>query len=537
MKIGVLQLNFWINDIEGNAAKILSAAQKTFNQGADLALTSELALLGYPPRDLLFRKQIIQRCREKLKELARLLKGYPPLVVGSPWENNNRLFNAAVILYEGKIFKWIGKTLLPNYDVFDEQRYFISYLEDKFIQINNQKIGITICEDIWKEFKTNPQYTHNPLQDLSAANVDIVLNLSASPFSIGKQKIREKRLCFLAQKYQLPIVYVNQVGGYDDLLFDGRSIVCNAKGTLVFRAKEFAEDIRLVKIPNTKKISFCNTNTEQEIFDALVMGLRDYVHKCGFKKVVLGLSGGIDSSLTAVIAATALGAKNVLGVLMPSCFTSSESNEDALALAHNLGIQTYILPIEDLRHTFSKTLQPIFKNLPPDVTEENIQARIRGNLLMAISNKFQALLLSTGNKSELAVGYCTIYGDMAGALAVISDIPKTMVYKICKWINAKQDLIPQRVLQKPPSAELRPNQKDQDSLPPYDLLDEILAFIIEKNFEPEEIINLGYNPEVVQKVYKMVRIAEFKRKQAPVGLKVSKRAFGTGWRMPIAAKI
>lgn len=539
MKIGLLQLNPWINDLAGNVQKIKKGAKKAKELGAELIVTSELALIGYPPRDLLLRPRILERCKEYALNLAKEIKDFPPLILGSPWVAGDKLFNAALVLDQGKIKTWVGKTLLPNYDVFDEQRYFKSYSGEKKVRINGKVFGITICEDIWndKEFWKKELYPTDPLEELTNTQIDCLINLSASPFSLGKQKIREEMLKHLSSKYSLPLVYINQVGANDDLIFAGRSMLWSAKGEMLFRAKSFAETVAVVDLEEKKSFFSDDLEQEEEIFQALILGVRDYVQKCGFNRVVLGLSGGIDSSLTAVIATWALGKEKVLGVLMPSCFTSKESNEDALALAKNLGIKTYILPIEEIRKAFSQTLAPVFKDLPPDVTEENIQSRIRGNLLMAISNKLNALLLTTGNKSELAVGYCTIYGDMSGGLAVISDLPKTLVYKVSNWLNRKKEIIPARVLVKPPSAELAPNQKDEDSLPPYELLDEILKLIIEQNKEVEEIVNLGYEEEVVKKVYRMVRLAEFKRKQAPPGLKITDRAFGTGWRMPIAAKL
>lgn len=539
MKIGLLQLNPWINDLTGNVQKIKEGARQARDLGAELILTSELVLIGYPPRDLLLRPRILEKCKEYALNLAKEIKDFPPLILGSPWVAEDKLFNAALVLEKGELKTWVGKTLLPNYDVFDEQRYFKSYLGEKKVKIGEKVFGITICEDIWndKEFWKKELYPTDPLKELTKTKIDCLINLSASPFSLGKQKIREEMLKHLSSKYSLPLVYVNQVGANDDLIFAGRSMLWSAKGEMLLRAKSFAETVEVVDWEEKEVFFRDKLESEEEIFQALVLGVKDYVRKCGFERVVLGLSGGIDSSLTAVIATFALGKEKVLGVLMPSCFTSKESNEDALALARNLGIKTYILSIEEIRKAFSQTLAPVFKGLPQDVTEENIQSRIRGNLLMAISNKLNALLLTTGNKSELAVGYCTIYGDMSGGLAVISDVPKTLVYKISKWLNRKKEIIPARVLTKPPSAELAPNQKDEDSLPPYELLDELLHLIVEKNLEVEDIVAKGYAKEVVEKVYKLVRRAEFKRKQAPPGLKITDRAFGTGWRMPIAAKL
>ncbi|MDK2922241.1 MAG: hypothetical protein PWR24_1798 [Desulfonauticus sp.] len=539
MRLGIIQLNPWINDLKGNASKIEAGVKELSQKGADLVVSSELALIGYPPRDLLLRPGIIARCKQVALKLAQSLRGYAPLLLGTPWSEGNKLFNAALFLEKGQIVSWVGKTLLPNYDVFDEQRYFCPFTGSKKINFQGKNMGITICEDIWndKEFWKKELYPTNPVEQLARENLDILINLSASPYTLGKQKLREKMLAHLSQKYKFALVYVNQVGANDDLIFAGRSMVWNGQGEMIFRAKSFAEHRVVVDLQERQKVYADNLGSEEEIFQALVLGVRDYVHKCGFDKVVLGLSGGIDSSLTAVIATRALGREKVLGVLMPSPFTSKESIEDALELAKNLGIKTYTLPIDSLMQAFDKVLAEVFSGLPRDVTEENIQSRIRGNLLMAISNKLRALLLTTGNKSELAVGYCTIYGDMSGGLAVISDLPKTMVYKVSHWVNREKEIIPSRVLSKPPTAELAPNQRDEDSLPPYELLDEILKLIIEENREVEEIVSLGYAEEVVKKVYRMVRLAEFKRKQAPPGLKITDRAFGTGWRMPIAAKL
>jgi len=544
MKLGILQLNPWVGDIAGNKTKILEKTLFLFEQGAELVITPELAICGYPPRDLLLRKKIVQKCMHGAKELAQSIPENKILILGCPWLENGQLYNAALVIQGGKIIHWTGKTLLPNYDVFDEQRYFTPFAGNKVIKLKQLKIGLTVCEDIWndKEFWRKPKYPIDPVAKLAQENIDLLINLSASPFSVGKQEIKEQMLKHLHQKYAFPLVYVNQVGANDDLIFAGQSMIFN-HGQLIFKAKAFEEEITIVELnptPPTYPLFHLTEDIfspEEEIFKALCLGVKDYVRKCGFKKVVLGISGGIDSALTATIASSALGPENVLGILLPSCFTSKESQEDALALAKNLKIQIQTISIEEIRQSFSRTLGPIFKNLPPDVTEENIQARIRGNLLMAISNKFGYLLLTTGNKSELAVGYCTIYGDMAGGLAVISDLPKTMVYQVCAWLNNPKEIIPKRILQKPPSAELRPNQTDQDSLPPYPILDQILELIIEQNLEPEEIITLGYEAKLVNQIYQLVRKAEFKRKQAPPGLKVTDRAFGTGWRMPIAAKV
>ena len=547
MKIALLQLNPLINDLEGNADKIIKATARAKKMGADLCVTSELALIGYPPRDLLFNQRIIENCYHKAGEIAQTIadaKDFCPLLLGIPLKSpqKNKLYNGVLYLDKGEIKKTFGKSLLPNYDVFDEERYFLPYPQPEFLDFKGVRIGITICEDIWndKDFWQEEKYSFNPVELLADQGVEIILNLSASPFSLGKQIVRQKILAALARKYKLPILYCNQVGGNDDLIFDGRSCAVDHQGRLQARAKGFTEDILMVDIEDRtqNRIEEDDFSLEAEAWQALVLGTRDYIHKCGFKKALLGLSGGIDSSLCAAIAAHAIGPENVLGVLMPSPYTSKQSIQDARSLAQNLNIKTLTLPIENLMLCFDQTLQPVFADRPRDVTEENIQSRIRGNLLMALSNKFGSILITTGNKSELAVGYCTIYGDMSGGLAIISDVPKTMVYRLCRWLNKQmgKDVIPASVLQKPPSAELKPDQKDEDTLPPYSILDEILNLYIEKGYSIDQIITKGFDASLVKRIADMVKKAEFKRQQAPPGLKITDRAFGTGWRMPIARK-
>ena len=547
MKIALLQLNPLINDLEGNASKIIKATARAKKMGADLCVTSELALIGYPPRDLLFNQRIIENCYHKAGEIAQTIadaKDFCPLLLGIPLKSpqKNKLYNGVFYLENGQIKKTFGKSLLPNYDVFDEERYFLPYPQPEFLDFKGVRIGITICEDIWndKDFWQEEKYSFNPVELLADQGVEIILNLSASPFSLGKQIVRQKILAALARKYKLPILYCNQVGGNDDLIFDGRSCAVDHQGSLQARAKGFTEDILIVNIKDRtqNKIEEADFSLEAETWQALVLGTRDYIHKCGFKNALLGLSGGIDSSLCAAIAAHAIGPENVLGVLMPSPYTSRQSIQDARSLAQNLNIKTLTLPIENLMLCFDQTLQPVFADRPRDVTEENIQSRIRGNLLMALSNKFGSILITTGNKSELAVGYCTIYGDMSGGLAIISDVPKTMVYRLCRWLNKQmgKDVIPASVLQKPPSAELKPDQKDEDTLPPYSILDEILNLYIEKGYSIDQIITKGFDASLVKRIADMVKKAEFKRQQAPPGLKITDRAFGTGWRMPIARK-
>jgi NAD+ synthase (glutamine-hydrolysing) len=533
-----------VGDLAGNAALIAEAARRVPAGGADLIITPELALLGYVPRDLLLNAGFIRRAWETLATLAAELKDSPPLLVGIAETNKNSvgrpLFNAAALLRNGKVERTFHKNLLPTYDVFDEDRYFEPATTPQILEHNGKKLGISICEDAWndRDFWQRRRYHNDPIDGLAAAGVDAILNMSASPFSAGKQQRRQEMLGSLARKHKKPLVYVNQVGGNDDLVFDGRSSAFNRHGELIARGKAFESDLLIVEVlnPQPQGIAVDDFTPESEVWRALVLGTRDYVRKCSFSKVVLGLSGGIDSALTAAIAVEAVGKENVTGVLMPSRFSSQGSIDDALELAKQLGIQTVTLPITGIMDTFAATLKDQFAGTQSGVAEENLQARIRGNLLMAMSNKFNSLLLTTGNKSELSVGYCTLYGDMNGGLAVIADVPKTLVYRVSRWRNERGAVIPESSLSKAPSAELRPNQTDQDSLPPYDLLDGILKRSIELHQSADEIIAEGFDAATVQRVLKLVKNAEFKRKQAAPGIKVTDRAFGTGWRMPIARK-
>jgi len=543
MKIALLQLDPTVGDLSGNSDKIARAVRRA--SGVDLAVTSELALLGYPPRDLLLNASFVERSWAVLQKLAQELIQSPPVLVGlaeaNPSGEGRPLFNSAALLRGGKVETTFHKTLLPTYDVFDEDRYFEPGCRPQILELGGVRLGISICEDIWndRDFWKRRRYHHDPVEELAAAGVRAVLNLSASPFTVGKQKHREAMLSSLARKYALPFLYVNQVGGNDDLVFDGRSSFFDGSGRLVARGRGFAEDLIIADLDSlTGTIANDDFVPESEIWRALVLGTRDYVHKCGFKSVLLGLSGGIDSSLVAAVAAEALGPENVLGVLMPSPYTSRESVEDAEGLAKSLGMKTISISITDLMKSYDSGLLEAFQSRPRDVTEENIQARIRGNLLMALSNKYGSVLLTTGNKSELAVGYCTIYGDMSGGLAVISDVPKSMVYRTAKWLNAsrRKEIVPVRVLTKAPTAELRAGQTDQDSLPPYDVLDRILELHIEQHQSEEEILSRGFDEATVRRVLGLVKSAEFKRKQAAPGLKVTDRAFGSGWRMPIACR-
>lgn len=543
MKITLLQLNPTIGDLKGNAKIIAGAVRR--GGGADLAVTSELALLGYPPRDLLLNADFVKRSWDILHELAADLMDSSPVLVGLAESNTGEvgrpLFNSAALLRDGKVERTFRKTLLPTYDVFDEDRYFEPANEPQIMNLGGQKLGISICEDIWNDCDLwkRRRYHTDPVQELVAAGAEAIINLSASPFTAGKQMHREAMLSSLARKYTVPFLYVNQVGGNDDLVFDGRSCVFDANGGLVARGQGFEEDMITVDLASLSgTIAEDDFKEEAEIWRALVLGTRDYVHKCGFSSVLLGLSGGIDSSLVAAVATHALGPENVLGVLMPSPYTSPASIEDALTLAKTLGIKTITIAITEIMKSFDSELAKPFWGWKKDVTEENIQARIRGNLLMALSNKYGSVLLTTGNKSELAVGYCTIYGDMSGGLAVISDVPKTSVFRISEWLNASRgtEIIPATVLKKAPTAELRFSQTDQDNLPPYDLLDDILERHIEQHQSRELIIAQGFDEKTVSRVLDLVKNAEFKRKQAAPGLKVTDRAFGSGWRMPIACR-
>jgi len=547
MYFALLQLNLTVGDVESNAAKIAAAAQQAGTEGAELCISTELALSGYPPRDLLLSDAFIKGVRNALDALAAEIADAPPLLVGFPEANTTGvgkpLFNSAALLRHGKVERIFRKTLLPSYDVFDEDRYFEPAQGAEVFELDGERVAVTICEDIWndKVFWEKQLYARDPLEGLDG--VDVIVNLSASPFSVGKQKIRKEMISAIARYHNASVLYANQTGGNDDLLFAGRSLACGPDGVTYASGKAFRQDIVYGETEGKSGVSRVDDfSPESEAWRALVMGTRDYVRKCGFSKVLLGISGGIDSALTAAVAAEALGPGNVLGVMMPSPYTSQASLDDARALVENLNIQSATIPIHGLMEAFDKALAQPFEGLGPDVTEENIQARIRGNLLMAMSNKFGAMLLTTGNKSELAVGYCTIYGDLTGGLAVISDVPKTLVFKVCRWLNEfyaarGEEIIPPRVIGKAPSAELRPDQRDQDSLPPYDVLDAILERMIKHHESAEEIAAAGFDQAVVAQVDRMVRNAEFKRKQAPPGLKITDVSFGTGWRMPVAARV
>ncbi|WP_419786336.1 NAD+ synthase [Pseudodesulfovibrio sp.] len=546
MKIGVLQINPVVGDLDGNAARIAEAARKATALGADFCLTPELALIGYPPRDLLLYDAFVARARSRAEALAKELADAAPLLLGCVDANagsGKPVFNAALWCEKGEISRVFRKTLLPTYDVFDEARYFepapVGDPEANILRFAGHTIAVTICEDAWndKDYWERRTYARDPLDEAAAHAPDLLVNLSASPLSLGKQALRTDMLSAVARKYRVPLVYANQVGGNDDLVFDGRSLAFGPDGSLVARGPAFDESVFIVDSASRLPLDEPDLCREAETWQALVTGTRDYARKSGFSSALVGLSGGIDSALTAVVAAEALGPENVICVLMPSPYSSQGSIDDSLALAESAGLKTYTLPIEPIMRSYMDTLAEPFAGLAEDTTEENIQSRIRGNLLMAMSNKFRTLLLTTGNKSELAVGYCTIYGDMSGGFAVLSDMDKTAVFRLANWYNKNiAPHIPEAILTKPPSAELRPGQKDEDSLPPYDILDAILSRHIEHHQTSDQIIAQGFDPDTVGRVLSLVRGAEFKRRQAAPGIKLTSRSFGTGWRMPLACK-
>lgn len=547
MKISVLQLNPVVGDLEGNTAKIIAAVREAAKSGADFCVSSELALPGYPPRDLLLYETFVEQARQQVEVIARELKDGPPLLLGSLERNTSGygkpVYNCALWCEGGEVRQTIRKTLLPTYDVFDEARYFEPAPpgdpKANILEYKGKTISVSICEDAWndKDYWDTRTYARDPLAEAAVHDPDVIINLSASPLFLGKQELREDMLGAVAAKYGVPLVYANQTGGNDDLIFDGRSCGFAADGTLIARAPGFEETVMTIDLDGENTIADDDFSRPAETWHALVMGTRDYVKKSGFSKAILGLSGGIDSAVTAVVAAEALGAENVTCVLMPSPYSSQGSLDDSYDLAKNLDIKTVTLPIEPIMGEFEKTLAESFEGYGVDTTEENIQSRIRGNLLMAMSNKYGSILLTTGNKSELAVGYCTIYGDMSGGYAVISDVDKTGVFNVARWYNENVGPnIPESIVTKPPSAELRPDQKDEDSLPSYDVLDGILELHVEQHQSHDQIIAKGYDVEAVDQVLRLVRFAEFKRRQAAPGIKLTPRSFGTGWRMPLACK-
>lgn len=558
MKILIAQLNPIVGNLKYNADSIYKSAILAKQKNVELLLTPELSLCGYPPKDLVLNTNFIQNSWLELQKLAKKIPSKLAVLVGLVTKNyyseikgEKPLFNSIVLLQNNAIKQIFHKRLLPNYDIFDEKHYFESGKVSSFFELSSSskrnessRIGVTICEDLWNEesFWSKRNYKNNPIRDLVRYKVDLIVNLSASPYVINKQKTRESILKHSAKLYQTPIIYVNQIGGNDDLIFDGHSCAVNKKGEVVLRTKGFQIRTEIIEYHQSIKDLTLSLNknsitAEEEVWSALVLGLKDYVIKCGFSKVVLGLSGGIDSSLVASIAVEALGAKNVLGILMPSPYSSQHSITDAKHLADNLGINSYMIPIDNIMLAYTYSLDVLFKTVDIGIAEENLQSRIRGNILMAIANKFGHLLLSTGNKSEISIGYCTLYGDMNGGIGVIADVSKTQVFSLCKWLNKSQEIIPINILLKPPSAELKPNQVDQDSLPSYNILDDLLNRFINHHQSIQELHKVGFEYDLLYRVAKLIIRAEFKRKQAPPGLKITNRAFGTGWRMPIASQL
>jgi NAD+ synthase (glutamine-hydrolysing) len=549
VKIALAQINPTVGDFTGNLAKIISASQRAAGSGARLTVFSELVVCGYPPADLLDKPSFLARCVTAVDELRQATASLPTaILVGvalpAPTGSGKRAVNAAVLIERGQVLLEQHKMLLPFYDVFDEQRYFAPATSQRVIELEGERIAITICEDAWNDKNFWPQrlYPTDPVEDLMRQKPTLLVNISASPFWHGKRTTRLRMLAALAQRHKIPVFLSNQVGGNDSLIFDGSSFAMAADGTLLAQAASFREDIVMADSVTPTGLSLPTVQEMEDeteaAYQALVLGTRDYVLKTGFRKVLIALSGGIDSALVAAIAVDALGPENVLAVGMPSQYSSTGSVEDSRQLAAHLGIRFEILPIAGLYHEYSRTLEPIFAGTHPDLTEENLQSRIRGTLIMALSNKFSSLVLTTGNKSEMAVGYCTLYGDMVGALAVIGDLVKTRVYALSRWVNRNGEVIPESILTKPPSAELRPDQKDTDSLPPYDVLDPILEAYVERYETTAQIVAAyGFPTSIVEQVVRLVERTEFKRQQAAPVLKLTPKSFGMGRRFPIAARV
>ncbi|MCK4575491.1 NAD+ synthase [candidate division WOR-3 bacterium] len=542
-RIALAQINPTVGDFEGNKKKVITLIRRGREEDAKLVIFPELVLTGYPPKDLLHNKKFLEENREVLEDIIKETEGIGAVVgfvdfykgessgnvydISSPFPQRRLvLHNTACLIQNCKIIGKVYKVHLPNYDVFDEKRYFTPGRESPIFEFEGEKIGINICEDIW--------FDNGPLEEQVKKGADLIINISASPYYAGKRKIRRNIISKKAQKNNVPVIFVNMVGGQDDMIFDGSSYVFNDEGKLILKGKSFNEDFLVIDLFDGEEIT-CEENVIKNVFDTLVLGTRDYVRKNGFEKVVIGLSGGIDSAITAVIACEALGKENVLALLLPGPYSSKGSIDDAVKLSKNLEIEYRIIEINRIYQEYLCTLNEHFKGLESDVTEENIQARIRGNILMAFSNKFHSIVLSTGNNSELAVGYSTLYGDMAGGLAVISDVPKTLVYRLADYYNEMKEkkIIPNEIISKTPSAELRDNQKDSDDLPPYDILDEILDMYLEKGLGFGEIVKKGFDKSIVSDILKRINRNEYKRKQAPIGLKITQKSFGFGRRMPI----
>jgi NAD+ synthase/NAD+ synthase (glutamine-hydrolysing) len=548
VKIALGQINPTVGDFSGNAAKIIQFALEARSAGAGLILFPELAVCGYPPRDLVERPSFVARCRATVDRIAAETRGIAVIcgmVTAAEADSGKKAMNSAALLREGRIDFIQSKMLLPTYDVFDEMRNFAPAKSQQLFSFCGKQMALTICEDAWndKRFWNRRLYGIDPVEELVRAGGNFVLNISASPFWLGKRELRRDMLAAIAKNQKVPVAMVNQVGGNDSLVFDGSSLVIAPDGQVIAQAKSFEEDLIYFDSQNLDSPNISGdmhpqvVGEEASVYEALVLGTRDYVHKCGFQRAIVGLSGGIDSALTASIAADALGSENVIGVGMPGPYSSRGSIDDARELAGNLRIRFELISIQEIYEAVRQTLAPVFGELPQDVTEENIQSRARGLLLMSMSNKFGALVLSTGNKSELAVGYCTLYGDMVGGLAVISDVPKTLVYRLSAYVNSRRKVIPEATIEKPPSAELRPDQKDSDSLPPYDVLDAILEDFVEELCSAEQIArNRHFDLDLVRRVIRMIERSEYKRQQAAPGIKISSKAFGYGRRFPIAAK-
>jgi len=543
VKVALGQINPTVGDFQGNAAKIIDFSRRAHGAGAGLILFPELSVCGYPPRDLVERPSFVAKNRETAEHIASETQGIAVicgLVTPAEPDASRSVMNSAALLMEGKIAFIQSKMLLPTYDVFDEMRNFAPARNQQLFSFCGNRMALTICEDAWndKQFWRKRLYTVDPVESLVRAGGNFVLNISASPFWIGKREFRREMLVSIARHHNVPVVLVNQIGGNDSLVFDGSSLVLNRQGEVIAQGKSFEEDLIFFdSVDLTGEMHEQIAGDDASVYGALVLGTRDYMHKCGFRKAIVGLSGGIDSALTAVIAAQAIGPENVIGIGMPGPYSSQGSIDDARTLAENLGIRFELLSINPAYEAYREILKPVFSGTAEDVTEENIQSRARGTLLMALSNKFGAIVLSTGNKSELGVGYCTLYGDMVGGLAVISDVPKTLVYRLSHYVNSLRPVIPVATLEKPPSAELRPDQKDSDSLPPYEILDAVLEDYVEDSHPAERIAaDHGFDLEVVRRVMRMVDRAEYKRQQAAPGLKISPKAFGYGRRFPIAAK-
>jgi NAD+ synthase (glutamine-hydrolysing) len=543
VKIALGQINPTVGDFAGNAAKIIQFSRRAQADGAGLILFPELSVCGYPPRDLVERASFVARNRETLDRIAGDTQGIAVIcgvVTPAHSETGKSVRNSAALLMDGKVAFVQSKMLLPTYDVFDEMRNFAPAKTQELFSFCGNRMALTICEDAWndKQFWLKRLYPLDPVDALIRAGGNFVLNISASPFWIGKRQLRRDMLASIARQHKVPVVMVNQVGGNDSLVFDGSSLVLNSEGNVIAQGRSFEEDLITFDSKTlTGEMHEQVASDEASVYGALVLGTRDYIQKCGFQKAIIGLSGGIDSALTAAIAADAVGAENVIGVGMPGPYSSQGSIDDARTLAKNLGIRFELLSINQAYEAYRETLHDVFRGYEEDVTEENLQSRARGMILMALSNKFGAIVLSTGNKSELGVGYCTLYGDMVGGLAVISDVPKTLVYRVSEYVNSRREVIPRATLEKPPSAELRANQKDSDSLPPYDVLDAVLEDYVEDSHPAERIAaDRGIDIEVVRRVIRLVDRAEYKRQQAAPGLKISPKAFGYGRRFPIAAK-